>query len=154
MKITNDYLIAQGFKKQDDLWLNFDEGPKFYIQIRKAPGSDGFRLEIQRFKTKEFGVYGVNITPDNDGCLFMGYVTTIEEMETIIKACGIKTTPKDKRKATNWRKRFPHFLVRCKRFKVFVMYEDEALFTGFETDDYNEAMEEINRRNKELILKK
>lgn len=153
MKITSDYLIAQGFKKQDDLWLNFDEPSTFYMQIREAPGSDGFRLEIQRFKTKEFGVYGVNITPDNNGCLFMGYVTTIEEMETIIKACGITIKPV-KVQQSKWRKRYPHYLVTCKRFKVYVMYENENLYTGFETDDYNEAMEEINRRNKELILNK
>lgn len=145
MKITSDYLIAQGFKKQDDLWLNFDEPSTFYIQIREAPGSDGFRLEIQRFKTKEFDVYGVNITPDNDGCLFMGYVTTIEEMETIIKACGIRT---------DWRTKIPFSVKRSGgKFKLYQYFEGKNVYAGYETNVYDEAMAEMKRRNKEFATK-
>lgn len=145
MKITEDYLRSQGFSQKADIWMKYDEKPSYYIQIREIPESDGYRLEVQRFKTKDFGTYGVNVTPDNDGCVFLGYITTTEEMETIIKVCGIRT---------DWRKKMPFSVKRMKTtFRLYQHYEGKNVFTGFETTDYNTAMAEMRKRNKEFTTK-
>lgn len=145
MKITEEYLRVQGFSQRADIWLKYDDEPSYYIQIREIPESDGFRLEVHRYKTKEFGTYGDNATPDNDGCLFLGYVTTTEEMETIIKACGIRT---------DWRKKMPFSVKRTDgKFKLYQYFEGKNVYAGFETNVYDEAMAEMKRRNKEFTTK-
>lgn len=157
MKITKDYLIAQGFEEKFvdyRFWMKYDQPMTFTISLRETVDGEGYQLNVFKRKTDEFGKLFENFSNDDNSRHFMGHVTETEEMETIIMACGIEMKPAKPAKVSKWRKRFPYFLVRNKQFKVFVMYENEALFTGFETDNYNEVMAEINRRNKEHIRKK
>ena len=157
MKITNDYLIAQGFTEHNmsgKFWMKYDQPMTYNIRIRETVEGEGHQVSILKIKTKVYGKLDINVTNDDNTRYFVGHVVDVEELEAIIKACGIEMKEQKPAKVSKWRKKYPYFLVRSKQFKVFVMYENEALFTGFETDDYNEAMAEINCRNKEHNRKK
>lgn len=157
MKITNDYLIGKGFSEKNagnQFWKMDDQPSTYTVTIRETVDGEGYQLSVLKRKTKEYGQLPGFPTNDDNSRHFFGNVTETEEFESIIKACGIELKPQKPMKISKWRKRFPYFLVRSKQFQVYVMYENEALFTGFETDDYNAAMAEINRRNKEHNRKK
>lgn len=143
MKITEDYLIQHGFKKLDNFFLKVQENV-WNISIRPTVGNESWQLSVFKCSTEQYGKLEGNLCADNNSMSFLGTVTTAEQIQNAIIACGIEKKP-------NWRKRFPFFLVRGKKMQVYQWIGEEAIFTGFETDDYNAAMAEVNRKNKEHI---
>lgn len=140
MEITIDYLKAQGFKNwnKDEWFKPFKED--WHISIRPTPGNDSWQVSVFKRPTETYGKRSEDLANDNNAMSFTGCVTKVEQIEDAMVACGLKERP-------NWRERFPFFLVRGKKFQVYQWQGDEAIWTGYETTDYNQAMAEIKRRN-------
>ena len=145
MKITEDYLTDHGFKKLDGYFLKA-QGNEWHASIRPTVSHESWQLSVFRRATEEYGKIEGNLCADNNSMSFLGTVTTIEQIKNAMIACDIEKKP-------NWRKRLPFFLVRGNKMKVYQWIGEEAIFTGFETEDYNAAMAEVNRKNKEHIRK-
>ena len=117
MKITNDYLTAQGFTEHNvsgKFWMKYDQPMTYNIRVRKTVKGEGHQVSIMKMKSKEYGKWDINVANDNNSRYFVGHVVDVEELETIIKACGVEMKPAKTTKVSKWRKRFPYFLVRSK----------------------------------------
>lgn len=145
MKITEDYLKAQGFGVAIGMFIRSFTNPNMMIHIRKTQDDESWQLSVFKEATQTYGTYEGNQQPDNNHQSFEGCVTDIEQIETAMKLCGIRI---------DWRERIPYFISRTKStFKLYQNYEGKDIFTGFETVDYNTAMAEMKRRNKEFTIK-
>lgn len=142
MKITENYLNQHGFKLFEGIYSKA-ESEKYTISIRRTVGDDSWQLSVFKQWTETYGRYK-DVADDNDAMWFVGKVTEVEQIQDALIACGMI-------KKNIWRKRFPFFLVRGNKFQVHEWFGEEAIWTGFETDDYNAAMAEVNKRNKEHI---
>ena len=138
MKITVDYLTEHGFKDCGGFFMKTEKTS--HISIRPTKGNDSWQISVFRQSTETYEKFDESMPQDNNSMSFIGCVTEVEQIKDAMVACGVA-------KKTDWRKRFPFFLVRGNKFQVHQWLGDETIWTGYETTDYNQAMAEIKRRN-------
>lgn len=138
MKITVDYLTEHGFKDCAGFFMKTEKTS--HISIRPTKGNDSWQISVFRQSTETYERFDERMAEDNNSMSFIGCVTEVEQIKDAMVACGVA-------KKTDWRKRFPFLLVRGNKFQVHQWLGDELIWTGYETKDYNQAMDEIKRRN-------
>lgn len=140
MKITEEFLERQGFKNLNENEWFLQIGGASHVRLRPTVGNDSWQINAFKDSTEKYGRNKDELPRDDNTKMFVGDITDTEQLKDVMIACGLTERP-------NWRERFPFFLVRGKKLQVYQWQGDEAIWTGYETTDYNQAMAEIKRRN-------